>query len=110
MNWSLRTANFFASAVRSASDGWPCFELERCEIISVKRAAQASVMHRLGIGSPFNGAAALEIFVRTEKSELQRLKPLAFCAVYVVAKATTHKDSQVLIQTLQPRLTKILEL
>src|SRR5271170_7674039 len=29
------------------------------------------------------------------KAELQRLKPLGFGAVYVVAKATTHKDSRV---------------
>ena len=36
------------------------------------------------------------------RAELQRLKPLGFGAVYVVAKATTHKDSRVLTQSLQP--------
>jgi hypothetical protein len=30
--------------------------------------------------------------VRTAKAELQRLKPLGFGAIHVVAKATTHKD------------------
>ena len=30
----------------------------------------------------------------TAKEELQRLKPLCFCSLYVVAEATTHKDSQ----------------
>jgi hypothetical protein len=28
------------------------------------------------------------------KAEPQRLKPLRFCGIYVVAEATTHKDSQ----------------
>jgi len=38
--------------------------------------------------------------VRTAKLEHQRLKPHLFCRSYVVAKATTHKDSQVLRQPL----------
>src|SRR5271170_272762 len=37
------------------------------------------------------------------KPELQRLKPLGFGVVYVVAKATTHKESCVLTHTLKPR-------
>jgi hypothetical protein len=32
--------------------------------------------------------------VITAEAELQRLKPLRSCGVYVVAKATTHKDSR----------------
>ena len=48
--------------------------------------------------------------MRTKKSELQRLKPLGFLAVYVVAQATTHKDSRVLTLTLVPRPTRFLEL
>ena len=39
--------------------------------------------------------------VRTAKSRPQRLKPLRLCCVYVVAKAMTHKDSEVLTQTLR---------
>jgi hypothetical protein len=35
----------------------------------------------------------------TAKSELQRLKPLGRRAVYFVAKATTHKDSRVAVQS-----------
>jgi hypothetical protein len=37
------------------------------------------------------------------KAELQRLKPLGFRADYVVAKATTHKDSRALTHDLTPR-------
>src|SRR5271168_2540857 len=40
--------------------------------------------------------------VRTVNAELQRLKPLGFRTVYVVAKATTHKDSRVPTDTLKP--------
>src|SRR5271168_4086468 len=43
-----------------------------------------------------------KVCVRAAKAELQRLKPLGVGAVYVVAKATTHKDSRVLTQSLQP--------
>ena len=39
--------------------------------------------------------------MRTAKSELQRLKPLGIYAAYVVAKATTHKDSRVPAHTLK---------
>src|SRR5579863_3141733 len=38
----------------------------------------------------------------------QAVKPLRFGAVYVVAKATTHKDFRVPTQTLKPRPTKTL--
>jgi hypothetical protein len=34
-----------------------------------------------------------QIFARTAKPVLQRLKPLRGCLVYVAAKATTYKDS-----------------
>ncbi|HWF14399.1 MAG TPA: hypothetical protein VG272_11725 [Candidatus Acidoferrales bacterium] len=33
--------------------------------------------------------------------EPQGLKPNLFCSIYVVAKATTHKDFEVLTQTLK---------
>src|SRR5271156_1207923 len=39
------------------------------------------------------------------KPELQRLKPLGFGVVYVVAKATTHKEACVLTHTPKPRPT-----
>jgi hypothetical protein len=32
--------------------------------------------------------------VNTAKTELQRLKPISLRGIYVVAKATTHKDSR----------------
>lgn len=35
-------------------------------------------------------------------AELQQLKPLGFCAVYVAAKATAHKDSQALTHAVKP--------
>jgi hypothetical protein len=41
----------------------------------------------------------------TAKAELQRLKPLGFCAVHAVAKATIHKDSLVLTTTLATAVT-----
>jgi hypothetical protein len=34
------------------------------------------------------------IYLPTTKMDLQRLKPHGTCADYVVAKATTHKDSR----------------
>jgi hypothetical protein len=46
--------------------------------------------------------------VRTDKLRRQRLKPHSFCEVYVVAKATTHKDSVVLTQTLKPLFFRLL--
>ena len=36
------------------------------------------------------------------KPVLQRLKPLRFCCVHAVAKATAYKDSRVLTRTLKP--------
>ena len=39
-----------------------------------------------------------KVCVSAAKAELQRLKPLGFGTVYVVAKATTHKDSQAVPQ------------
>jgi len=42
------------------------------------------------------------VCVRTAKPVLQRLKPHRFRCVYVVAEATTYKDSTFLTQTLQP--------
>ena len=47
------------------------------------------------------------VCVNAAEEELQRLKPLGFQAVYVVAKAATHKDSRVLTRTVKPRPTKI---
>jgi hypothetical protein len=46
--------------------------------------------------------AGLKSGCEKAKAELQRLKPLGFCAVYVVAKATTHKDSRALTHAVKP--------
>src|SRR5277367_1720022 len=48
-----------------------------------------------------------KVCVSAAKAELQRLKPLGIGTVYVVAKATTHKDFYVLAHTPEPRPTKI---
>ena len=40
--------------------------------------------------------------MRTAKSRCQRLKQDGFCRTFVVAKATTHKDPEILEQTLKP--------
>jgi hypothetical protein len=44
-------------------------------------------------GCQFTKSNATANSKTTATSELQQLKPLGFRAVYVVAKATTHKDS-----------------
>src|SRR5271156_4580679 len=47
------------------------------------------------------GLARLKGLIEKAKSELQRLKPLGLRADYVVAKATTHKDSRALTHALR---------
>jgi hypothetical protein len=55
----------------------------------------------------WHGCSSSRVRVETAKAELQRLKPLGYRALYVVAlvKATTHKDSRVLTQSL-PRFSQ----
>src|SRR6266699_4432541 len=71
----------------------------------------ASVANPIGmlLGYDFLAGYFCRVCVRTAKAKLQRLKPHSFCGVYVVAKATTHKQSRVATQTLKPSLYRVFE-
>jgi hypothetical protein len=51
--------------------------------------------------------AKTSVSVATCPSKSQRLKPDSFCESYVVAKATTHNDSQALKQTPKPAASEL---
>ena len=54
-----RDSGLDGAAAPEATDGWLCCcELDRCEIISTKKIAQANETHRLAIRTPFNCAGA----------------------------------------------------
>ena len=77
--------------------------------VGIEFAAGCGAAVALGLGAVRR--RRFRLCVRAAQSEFQRLEPVGFQAVYVVAKATTHKDSQVLAHTLQeltPRLGRMM--
>jgi hypothetical protein len=61
------------------------------------------VMRKILVGHPCLYYALGEgVCVKTTKAKHQRRKPHSFCGVYVVAEATTHKQSHVATRILKP--------